>query len=126
VNDESDDESDGDGDDVQIDTSKDTSIDIVGVDDEPSTVHTQLQPSSPKQVHPQQTLDLPTTVHPSLLKSLQEQLKKLQKQVDEQKNDVETFKVYNIDASVKHQVKERLPGEVRKYIREKLPATMEH
>ena len=102
MNDESDDESDGDGDDVQIDTSKDTTIDIVGVDDEPSTVQKQPEPSSPKQVHPQQTLDLPTTVHLSLLKSLQEQLKKLQKQVDDQKNDVETFKVYNIDAAVKH------------------------
>ena len=52
MNDESDDESDGDGNDEQIDISKDTTIDIVGVDDEPSTVQTQLQPSSPKQAHP--------------------------------------------------------------------------
>lgn len=120
-----DDESDGDGNDEQIDTSKDTTIDIVGVDDEPSTVRPQQQPSSPIPGHPQQTPELPTFVHPSLLRSLKDQLDLLQKQFKEQKSDMEGFKVYNIDIAVKHQVKEKLPGEVRKYIRKQLPSTVE-
>lgn len=128
VNDGSDDETDGDGDDeVHSDTSdEDTTIDIVGVNDEATPVPTQLQPLSPIQVRPQQTLASPTTINPSLLKSLQEQLQKLQKQANEQKKDVEKFKEYNIDEAVKYQVKERLPGEVRKYVREKLPVAVEH
>lgn len=60
------------------------------------------------------------------MKSLHDQYNELLKQVNEQKSDVEAFKAYKVDAVVKHQVKQRLPREVQKYVQELLPSAVEH
>lgn len=126
VNDESDEESDGDGKDEQHETSQDTSIDIVGIDEGPSTVQPQQQPLSTTQSHPTQNTGNTTVVHSSLLRSLHDQYNALQKQVNEQKSDVETFKAYKVDEVVEHQVNQRLPREVQKCVQELLPSAVEH